>query len=396
MKFTCTQKDLNQALTSANRVTAKKSTLEITQNVLIETDEGMLKLTTTNLQQTLSLWSKAVVEEPGRTTVPAKMLAEFVASLEPDAKVTLEIEETGALLNVTSGLADADFHVTDPENFPQPKLVHRNGHHTDQEFPDPTAIELDPPVIRKVIGRIACAAATEDTRPVLTGVQMKVDGNTITLAAADGFRLAAESCLIGEEAEEMLEAIIPASTMQEMDRLLAGEGAAATIYLTPDRRCAMLKVEHPDGKKAELTAQLLQGTFPEYERLIPTSFTTKVTLDTAKTARGVRTAAIFAKDSANLIRLHLGTPEPSESGPMLTLSGNAEQLANGSKQVEIIDLEGEPNHIAFNSRYLQDLMPTLDSDRMTLEMTTPSSPGVFRMADNDSFTMVIMPMFVQW
>ena len=390
MKFSCNQKELQQNLNDAARIAGRKTTLPVTQNALLEAQGGMLKITATNLEQTLSLWLKAAVEEEGATTVPARVLSDFVASMDQDSRVDFEIGEGESVLNVSCRRSTANVNTTEPSNFPAAKSVSKDG------GKEPVALEINPQGFRTCISRVAPAAADEESRPVLTGVNMKISGRQVTMAAADGFRLSVDRTELEQEAPEPLDVIIPANTMREMERLTSGNGAKTTLLLGQDTQNVMLRTEHPDGERAELTTQLLQGTFPDYEQLIPKEYATRAVLDTGRTSRAIRTSAIFAKESSNLIRLHIGQEEPSEKGPCLTITARSEEIAGGSDEIDIAHLEGEPNKIAFNFRYLTELMHSMDSEQMSIEVTSPSSPGVFRMMGNDDFTTVIMPMFVQW
>ena len=180
MKISCLQENLSRGLGVVGRAVASRATLPVTQNVLLSTDQSMLKLSATNLEIAMTTWVGAMVEEEGSVTVPARLLSEFVNSL-PNDRIDMEIEAGSQVLRITSGRSEANIHGTDAGEFPPIPTV-----------ADGAAARIEPGVLKSAIGRVAFAAATEESRPVLTGVEMKLREGFFTMAAADGFRLAVQ------------------------------------------------------------------------------------------------------------------------------------------------------------------------------------------------------------
>ena len=382
MKISCLQENLSRGLAMVGRAVASRATLPVTQNVLLSIDQSMLKLSATNLEVAMTTWVGAMIEEEGSITVPARLLTEFVNSL-PNDKIDLELDQGSGLLHISSGSSDAHINTTDASEFPPIPTVD-----------DGIAAEMDPVVLKAAIGRVAFAAATEESRPVLTGVEVKLNGSKFTMAAADGFRLAVHHGALLQPVAEEMSVIIPARTMNELNRLIGDREEPVEILMTPAKGQVMFRIR--GGDTVEIVSQLLQGTFPNYEQLIPQSYTTRAVMDLPTVLRAARTASIFARDGSNIIRMHLKPAASDAEPPKVEISARSEEVGDNQDVVDLDDIEGEESKIAFNSRYLLDVLAVLEKGKVALETTTSSSPGVFKPTDSEEYIHVVMPMFVQW
>jgi DNA polymerase-3 subunit beta len=232
-----------------------------------------------------------------------------------------------------------------------------------------------------------------DSRPVLTGVYAELQGDRLTFAAADGFRLSVRRLPLGPggEVKEKLGVIIPARTLNELSRLFGMGDQQDPVQMTvnPAKGQVLFKL-----KSAQLVSQLIQGTFPNYTQLIPQSSQTKVTADVGELLRATKTAAIFARDGSGIVRLQI-TPGADSAPGKVTISARAEEVGDNQGEVDAV-VEGGPAKIAFNSKYLLDVLSVLGAGRVSLELTSPSSPGLVRPVGDDQYDHVVMPMFVQW
>ena len=382
MKISCLQENLSRGLAVVGRAVANRATLPVTQNVLLSVDQSMLKLSATNLEIAMTTWVGAMIEEEGSITVPARLLTEFVNSL-PNDKIDIELDRGSGLLQISSGNSKAHVNITDASEFPPIPTVE-----------DGLAAEVDPLVLKNAISRVSFAAATEESRPVLTGVEMKLDTGRFTMAAADGFRLAVHHGVLLKSAAEQVSVIIPARTMNELNRLIGDREEGVEILMTPAKGQVMFRVQ--GGDTVEIVSQLLQGTFPNYEQLIPQSYTTRAVMDLPTVLRSARTASIFARDGSNIIRMHLLPAVAETEPPKVEISARSEEVGDNQDMVDLDEIEGEEGKIAFNSRYLLDVLAVLDKGKVALETTTSSSPGVFKPIDSEDYIHVVMPMFVQW
>ena len=380
MKISCLQENLSRSLAVVGRAVATRATLPVTQNVLLSVDQSMLKLSATNLEVAITTWTGAMIEEEGAITVPARLLTEFVSSL-PNDKIDLEIQPGSSVLQLSCDRSKATIHGTDASEFPPIPTVD-----------DGVSAQVDPLVFKAAIARVAFAAATEESRPVLTGVELKVEGERFSLAAADGFRLAVHHGALISPVDTEIKVIIPARTLNELNRLLGDQEEPVDIMMTPAKGQVMFRIR--GRETVEVVSQLLQGAFPNYEQLIPDHHDTRAILDLPALLRAVRTAAIFARDGSNIIRLEL---VPSNGGGgKVVISAKSEEVGENQDEVDADTIEGNEGKIAFNSRYLLDVLTVLEKGKVALETTSSSSPGVFRPTDSEDYVHVVMPMFVQW
>ncbi len=381
MKVQVLQENLQRGLSIVGRAVAARSTLPITANVLLQTDRGRLKLAATDLDISISAWIGAKIDEEGATTVPSRLIGDFVAQLPP-ATVSIEVPGNGRQLRLECARNDSTINAMDSEDFPRIP-----------EIRDGVTVTFDPKALRRAIERVEFGAATDDSRPVLTGVHVKTDGTRLTLASADGFRLAVADITLTEAPGESVEVIVPSRALRELSRLVGESNEPVEMRINPQRTQILFAMTD-----VEMVAQLIQGTFPNYNQLIPAEYSTKIVVDVDEFKRETRIAAIFARDGSGIIRLQINAGEAGQPGQM-TISARADEIGNNEGQVDV-KIEGDPNKIAFNSRYLQDVLNVL-TGKVSLEMTSPSSQGVFRPVDEQGnnepgYVHVVMPMFVQW
>lgn len=376
MKVSSLQENLARGLSIVGRAVPVRSTLPQASHVLIETDAGRLKLVATDLTIAVTCWIGATVEEEGAVTVPARLLTDFVSSL-PNDKIDLGVSGRGKQLHVECARNEATIAGMDAADFPPVPSVS-----------DGLTLTLAPETLRKAITQVQFAAATDDTRPVLTGIHTLAEGDTLTLAAADGFRLAVHHLPLDQEVAEKVEVIIPARALREVERLIGEQNEPVEVSVNAARSQIMFRMP-----TVELVATLIQGTFPNYSQLIPASYTSRAEVDMKQFLQETRIAAIFARDGAGIVRLQM---EPGNGdGGKLTISARAEEIGDHRGEIDV-KLEGEASKIAFNSRYLQDVLSVLEAQQVMLETTSPSSPGVIRPVGDESYVHVVMPMFVQW
>lgn len=377
MKLSCLQENLNRSLNIVGRAAAARTTLPITNNVLLTTDQGRLKLVATNLELAVSCWLGAKVEEEGSITVPAKLITEFVGSL-PNDKIDMALTPSGKTLNLKCARFEARVSGVDAKEFPPIPQI-KDG--------IVTTVEMS--ALKQAISQVVFAAAASDTRPVLTGVNAEFEGKTLTLAAADGFRLAVHKLPLAKAVEQKYVVIIPARTMAEVSRLAGDQEETVEIKVNSQKSQIMFSF-----KDAEVVSQLVMGSFPQYSQLIPQSSDTHSIVDVNQFLRATKTASIFARDGSGIVRL-IVTPGDDIIPGKLSISAHAEEVGEDTGEIDAV-VQGNEAKIAFNGKYLTDLLSILKEQQLALEVTTPSSPGVFKPVGSDNYIHVIMPMFVQW
>jgi DNA polymerase-3 subunit beta len=378
MKVSCTQEALARGLGIVGRAVATRSPLPITSNVLIATDEGRIKLAATNLEITMSCWIDGKIEEEGAITAPARLLADFVNTL-PNEPISLTVAPRSRQVRLECARNEASISGLDADDFPPAPTV-----------ADGVSVELDPKGLRQAVAQTVFAAATDDSRPVLTGVDTKFEGNLLTLAASDGFRLSVYKLPLEDNVAEPVEIVVPARALSELSRLLADEEEPVTMRTNAAKTQVLFRLTN-----AEMVAQLIQGTFPNFSQLIPPNYTSRAIINADEFLRETRIASVFARDGSGIVRLVVSPAEGGSSG-RVAISARAEEVGDNNGEIDAA-IEGEGVKIAFNGKYLQDVLSVLEG-QLAMDTTGPSSQGVFRPYPNegDRYTHVIMPMFVQW
>jgi len=377
MKLSCLQENLNRGLGIVGRAVATRSTLPITQNILLATEQSRLKLAATNLEMATTCWIGAKVEQDGAITIPARLLVDFVNSL-PNDLIEITLRPKSHTVEFQSGRFQAHINGIDAADFPPIP-----------EVSDGVTTNIEAGAFREGIAQVVFAAATEESRPVLTGINTEFESEELNLAAADGFRLAVYKTTLNSPVSEKTAVIIPARTLNELNRLLGDQEEPVEIIINQQKSQALFHL-----KNAELVSQLIQGSFPDYSQVIPQSYTTRAVVDVSEFLRVIKMSSIFARDASGIVRLVI-TPGAELTPGKVTVSAQAEEVGGNVSEIDAL-VDGEEAKIAFNVKYLSDVLSVLHQAQVALEITTSSSPGVIRPMGVDNYVHVIMPMFVQW
>jgi DNA polymerase-3 subunit beta len=381
MKLECLQEHLAEGLTVVGRVVPSKSTLPVLSNVLLSTRDGELQLTANNLELSVAHRVPAAIGREGEITLPARLLTDYINLLGHGQKVELDLNARTHKVHLACGRYEANVAGIDAEDFPPVPAVSGG-----QSFSIPAG------VLKQAIEDVVFAAAPDDTRPVLAGVLVKMGEGSLTLAAADGFRLAVRIVELPSGGPD-LQMIVPARTLTEVARILAGAGDDDEVQIntTPNGN----QIYFAFGK-TEVTSRLIEGNFPDYQRIIPSDAKTNVKISTTDFLRATRAATVFARDNSNIVRLECSPPKDNAElalGSVLVKSTSAEMGDNeGNLDASV---QGDDTQIAFNGRYLRDALEAIDTDMVVLQITGPSSPGIIKPAtDSNGYIHVIMPMHV--
>jgi DNA polymerase-3 subunit beta len=373
MKVSCLQENLSRGLGIVGRAVSPRSTLPVLGNVLLATDNGRLKLSATNLEVGINCWIGAKVEQEGATTVPARTFIDLVNALPPE-QVDMELVERTQTLNLHAGRSEANIKGIDAQEFPLVPVPEGEG-----------GILVEPDVLRTAIAQVALAAAADESRPILTGVLAKFEDAQLTLAAADGFRLSVRTVDLPRAVPDPFSVIIPSRALTELGRISGEQEDPVTITVTPTRNQVIFQLTD-----IVLVSQLIDGNFPDYRQIIPKDRTTHTVVDAAGFLKACKTALIFARDAAHIARLHIKPASELAPGSMIVSATSAE---TGDDVSELdASIEGEEIEVAFNIRYLIDVLSVAGTPQVGLDTTTSSSPGVIRPIGDADFTHVIMPM----
>lgn len=388
MKVSCLQHNLAEGLNVVGRVVPSKSTLPVLSNVLLATDEGRLKLAATNLEMAMTVWVGARVESEGAITLPARVLSEWVGLLDRDQQIDLTLNPRNKKVHLQAGRYESNISGIDAEDFPPIPSVE-----------DGASASIEAGLLKSAINQVAFAAAQDDSRPVLAGVLVRLEGSVLTLAAADGFRLAVRTVELPEAGEAGpgapggISMIVPARALSELARVLPDEeGKRVEIAATPNRSQILFRFGD-----IQMVSRLIDGQFPDYARIIPQQARTRAVLPTRELLQATKAASIFARDNSMIVRLHLTPPAGDAElaiGKVVVSSSSAEMGDNTSDLDATVD--GEEQQVAFNGKYLREALEALQSPQVRLELTGPTSPGIFRPSggEDDGYIHVIMPMHV--
>jgi len=372
MKLTVSQSQLAHGLGIVTRAVSPRSTLPVLANILIATDDGRLRLSATNLEMGITCWIGAQIEEEGSTTVPARMLTDLVSTL-PGEHVSLSLNARTQTLNVHCGTSNFDIKGIDAEEFPPMPDVDLSA-----------GVELNVSDFKEMIQQVSFAASDDEARPVLQGVLMEIDENKITLAATDGFRISVRSAEISNPVPNPVKVIIPARSLSELARIALDGKEVITMVVPPDRGQAIFHL-----KDAELVTQLIEGNFPDFRAIMPRSFKTRTVISTAEFLKACRQAEIIAREGNYVIRLNM---QPQEGGPgSVEFSTQSEEMGSGEVVVDA-NIEGPELLIAFNVRFLADVLEVVGAPNTILETNANNTPGMISPVGDESFKHVIMPM----
>lgn len=371
MKVTVSPSSLSSCLSLVSRAVSPRSTLPVLGNVLLETTDEGLRITATNLDLTIGGTVPAEVAEEGRTTVPARLLAEYVASLA-EAPCVIELNADTQVLRVSCGVHRTNMHGISAVEFPP--LPARDAEHS---------VEVDASVLQNAISQTAMAASSDEASPVLTGVLLQLDGSRLTLAATDRHRLAVKSLDADVHGDAFIGAsvIVPARHLLEVARAVNASRPTVGIALSQARNQVFFTVGD-----VEISSRLIEGNYPNYNQVIPADSSTTVSLATAALLREAKTASVLARDAANPVRLRIGDGQ-------LTLVAQTAEVGDDEAPLAA-SVTGDDMQIAFNARYVLDALGVLDSEEVQLSFNGAHSPGVIRPVGRDDYLCIIMPVRV--
>ncbi|MBN2046152.1 MAG: DNA polymerase III subunit beta [Anaerolineales bacterium] len=373
MKVSVLQENLAHGLGIVSRAVAPRTTLPVLANVLVATDEGRLRLSATNLEIGITCWIGAKISDEGSTTVPARTFADLVGTL-PDGQVDMDLVVQTQTLHVRSGTSNTDIKCIDAQEFPpMPVPDLRDG------------VVFNVSDLREMIKQVVFAASSDEARPVLTGVLLTVEDNLVTMAAADGFRLSVRKAELSQGSAQSMKAIIPARALNELARIAGDGDDTVTMSLPPGRGQVIFRTDD-----VELTSQLIEGSFPDFEQIIPVMHNTRTVVSSAAFLKACKQAEIFARDGSHIARLNI-TPGDELQPGSVEISAQSEETGSSEAVVEAT-IEGQPVLIAFNVRYLREVLDVVGTPNVALETTAAAAPGLIRPMGDDGFLHVIMPM----
>jgi len=357
---TCARDDLAKALGIVARGLSSRSAVQVLTGILLQVEEEKLTLAATDMEVSLRVSVGGEVRGDGAVVVPGRLLTDL-ARLLPDETVSLSYEVGEGVLTISSGSYSSRVNVFSAEDFPRLPALDASLH------------TIAAPALLGTIEKVARAASRDESRPVLTGILVRFEGDTLVMAATDSYRLAVKETALGESGPE-LDAIIPARALQELARLAAGTEEVSlgvhenhVIFGTGD---------------VWLTSRRIDGQFPNYKQLLPEAFELEVTTLREPLLNVVRRAAVMAQRNAPL-RLRFEEGE-------LTVSAQSQDVGEARESLQL-DYVGEPLEIGFNPDFLRDGLEAVVGETVQLKLINPLRPGLI-VAPDESFWYLIMPI----
>jgi len=366
LKATCPRDTLFEAMQVVARAVSGRTTLPILNNVLVDGAEDALRFVATDLELSIEASIPAQVEEDGALTAPARVFTEVVQNL-PSADVTLAVDEANTVA-LRCQKSEYAIRGLPPEEFS-----------TLPEIEGGIEFAIPQDTMKAVIEQITLAASPDETRPMLTGALLRIADGEMTVVATDTHRLALRK-LTGLEGlpDAPVRAIVPARALNELARSLPRDEDEPVKVQLGER---LIQFSVPG---LTIASRLIEGEFPNYEKVIPTDFDRKLTAKREELAIALRRALIVAREDANRVVL-------AAEGDALRISADSQDVGHASEEVPV-SLDGAPIEIAFNARYLLDVVNAIAADDIEIELSGPLSPGAVRPLGEADYLYVLMPM----
>ena len=360
MKFRCDRDLLSEALQTVQRGVSTRPGIPALTGVLMTVGEGRLALTTTDLEVTVEEGVPVDAREEGSALVPARLLADMVKALPPDA---VDFETDGSQAKVMCRSFEGTLRCLAAEDFPAVRDVQG------------TKITAEAGPFAQGVGQVARAASRDEARPVLTGVLMEANREGLTLAATDSYRLAVREIRATGEGEAR--ALVPERAISEAGRAAAGEEKGEVEIVLGDAQ-AVFRVG-----SLRLTSRLIDGEFPNYRQLLPEPGENRLSANSQELLEAVRRVGLLARESSP-VRLELNA-----LGVRLTSS--SPDLGGAVEAVEA-SYQGEELTAAFNPNYFGDGLQGVTGERATVELRDGLKPALIRGEGDDAFTYLVMPV----
>jgi DNA polymerase III subunit beta len=364
MKVVCGRDELAEKLQIAGRGVSTRTSVQILAGVLLRASDGELSLAATDMELSLRVSLEAQVEDEGSVVVPGRLLVDIVRLLPP-GEVTISHRAEEGVVEVVCGSASYRLHTYAAEDFPRLP-----------EVDDGTAFTVEKEAFVDTIARVSRSASRDESRPVLTGVLVRFEGEKLVMAATDSYRLSVKETALTEGPGQEIEAIVPARALGELARI-AQAGEPGTLQVGVQENQIVFGV---DG--IWLTARRIDGQFPNYKQLLPETFEAEVTISREELLDVVRRTSLMAQRKSPL-RLRFEDGE-------LTISAHTQDVGEARESLPV-SYSGEPLEIGFNAEFLRDGLESVTDDAIRVKLISPLRPGLIH-GESDDFLYLIMPI----
>jgi DNA polymerase-3 subunit beta len=364
MKISCTQENLNKGIGTVSRIVGTRGTLPILSHILLSTQKGRLKLVGTDLEIAIITYIGGKIDEEGAVTIPARLLSEFVSA---NRDQTIDFQSDGNNIKATSNHITARLNGLDFNDFP---LI--------PEVKSDQIIKVNATDLKEAIGQVAFATATDDSRPILTGVFIKVVGKEMTLVATDSYRLAERKMEVTNDNGKDISVIVPARTLHEVSRLIDASIKEVSITVAQNQISF-------DFNSSQIVSRVLEGTFPDYEQIIPKEVKTKVTLGTDELQNALKLGISFAREVANNIKIEiLGSQN-------IQVIATSPQVGETTAKIDSKN-EGDDLEIAFNAKFLSDVLSNCLTKEVRIDFSGNLSAAIINPIGKKNYRALVMPL----
>lgn len=370
MDFTIAQPVLEKALKEASKATSSRSTLPILQYVLLIAGNGQLQINATDLAYGLTVFASARITTEGAIAIPARAITDLVQTISATEELHLKLSEDGFTLHLECSETKAKFKGLSADEFP---LI-------PQSNPDTRALSIKASDLAAAINLVSYAASTDESRQVLTAIHIKYADSKIVFESADGYRMSLFGIDIA--GQEPFEWIIPAKALVELAHIMHGVDDTVRITTSANNNTVIFETD-----RYVLSTQFIAGSYPDLQRVIPTTTRTHATVSRKLLLQAVKRALIFGRDKNNIVVFDLDADANN-----LTISAEAE-TGDGFTTLPT-PIEGEQLKIALNGTFINAMLGALDVPEVMFSLTNAKSPALFKAIGEAAFTHVIMPMML--
>jgi DNA polymerase-3 subunit beta len=388
MNVSISQPDLAKGLSVVGRAVSSRSTLPVLSNILLDAKNNQLRLSATNREIAINCWMVATIEDEGAITIPARLLSEFINSLPPE-RIDMELTTRTQTLRLSCARFNANMKGIDAFEFPLIPTYQEENRSAETPVIEGETYTMGVDALARTIESVVFSASQDDSRPTLTGVEVTLGHRSIHMAATDGYRLATRKTAC-TGIDEGITVIVPAKSLAEVARICAGATGDATIIVASKRNQILFSVAG-ERHRVDVISELIDARFPDYRATIPKSHNTRAIVDTAALLKATRVALLFARDNSNIIRCMMRPDDAPGYRGTVRLSATSGESGDNVSELDA-DVNGDEIEIAFNGRYMIDLLGQMDQPQVVIETTSPTRPGLFRPLGDEDYMALTMPM----
>jgi len=385
MKLTVSQKTLSAALSIVGRAVSGRTTMPVLSNILLDATGDRLRLSATNREIGINCWIAAEVHEDGATTIPARLLAEYVNSLPPE-RIGMELATETQTMHLSCARFEANIKGIDAFEFPLLPTYQPESALPDSSTVTGDAYAVDAKQMTETIDSVAFAASADENRPTLTGIETTFDNGKLTMAATDGYRLSVRSCEATMETEKNA-VVIPARSLAEVARIADSSVGMINVVIGEKRNQILFSATGGgEWQRVDVVSELIDARFPDYRATVPKSANTTTVISTADLLKAAKVALLFARDNANIIRCQVMFDQQ-----LLRLAAASAVMGNNASELPCA-IEGDSIEMALDAKFLIDALSHIDTPKVILQTTQPTRPVMIMAGDGVDGYQLLMPM----